>query len=119
MSEIPALNHSSEMSAEAETVPSKLRTSRVVTTVAVLALLTGVCSTGILSITHASRLAIPGCSLEDGCGAVEASSWAAVAGWPVAYLGCAYFTAIAAACGFARAVPIGSLRIVVRAGAAI
>ncbi|HCS51214.1 DsbA family protein [Rubinisphaera sp.] len=65
--------------------------------VAALMLLAAAASALALGIQHLSSLALPGCGPTSACAELAASRWGNLGGWPVAYLGAAYFFGLAVA----------------------
>ena len=59
--------------------------------------LLAVCAVAMLMMTlqHFAGLELPGCGPKSSCSELQASPWGNIAGWPVSFLGLAYFTALA------------------------
>jgi protein-disulfide isomerase len=89
--------------------------------IAIFALLiSGACSL-MLALGHVGALSVPGCGAGSPCAEAAASVWGKlpVIGWPVAFLGLAYFAAaLAALLGLRRGIP-SLFRLVVRLGTLI
>ncbi len=49
---------------------------------------------GMLVLQHLGGLKLPGCSAQSACAQLAASRWGNVAGWPVSFLGAAWFAAL-------------------------
>src|SRR5262245_60368050 len=90
-----------------------VRTS-IARAVAGLALLVGLTTTGGLTARHFTQLELPGCSNDGPCAEAEAGRWGKVAGWPVTFLGFAYFAALATAWPLPRTEPPSSLLPLIR-----
>lgn len=75
----------------------------------------------ILVIAHFKAMDIPGCGLGGGCEEAAASAWGAVpvVGWPVSFLGLAYFSAAGAAWAVSRGRLADWAIWVIRAGAVV
>ena len=54
-------------------------------------------ASGMLAAQHLGHLALPGCGATSGCVSLANSRWGNVAGWPVAFLGAAWFAGLLAA----------------------
>ena len=51
---------------------------------------------GMLAAEHLSGLRLPGCGPSSGCAQLAAGRWGSIHGWPVSFLGAAWFAALAA-----------------------
>lgn len=51
----------------------------------------------MLVVQHLGHLELPGCGPESGCAALADGRWGSLLGWPVSYLGTAYFSALVVA----------------------
>ncbi len=83
-------------------------------------LVLGLAATGALALQHLAGLGLPGCGAGGACVEAAASRWGSVRGWPVSFLGLAYFAGLAIAwMEQERAGVDASLRQIVRVGALV
>jgi len=84
-------------------------------------LLLAVCVASMLflAVQQLGGLEVPGCGPASPCAEAAASRWGSVLGWPVSFLGLAYFSGLAAAWGLCGEGVSRSLRLVIRLGAAV
>src|SRR5947209_3345104 len=74
----------------------------------------------LMVVQHLGGLSLPGCRPAGPCARAAASRWGAVGGWPVSFLGLAYFAGLTAAWTLlGRGGVPRPLRYVIRAGAAV
>ena len=79
--------------------PAEQRSSRGTLHVAryvlgLVSLLACLTAAGMLVVQHLGGLKLPGCGPLSGCAQLAASRWGNVAGWPVSFLGVAWFAAL-------------------------
>jgi protein-disulfide isomerase/uncharacterized membrane protein len=83
-------------------------------------LVLGLAATAALVLQHVADLGLPGCGAEGACAQAAASRWGSVRGWPVSFLGLAYFAGLAVAwMEQGRAGVDASLRQIARVGALV
>ena len=72
--------------------PARRITARYV--LAQVALIVCLVASGMLAAEHLGGLRLPGCGPLSGCAQLAAGPWGSVLGWPVAFLGTAWFAAM-------------------------
>jgi len=82
----------------------------------VIFIVTALVTSGMLAVAHLRGMTLPGCGEDQGCAELTAGKWGSVFGWPVSYLGFAYFLGLLGAWLVRPGGPGPLLRNIIRAG---